>query len=119
MEMSFAPAREGGFEMRVPLVTSDPDSPTVYVTARGRGVLRAAPQDSGVSDASDASAPRDAATDARDGGVINARMEGGCGCTVPTQSTTPSTAATLSVSAGIALAFARRRRRRGDRTSSR
>jgi hypothetical protein len=87
VEMAFTPAREGAIELRVPLVTSDPDRPTVFVTARGRGVARASLPDASLPDASaDVVTPRDAA-DAANSGVA---MTGGCGCKTPAQARSPS-----------------------------
>jgi MYXO-CTERM domain-containing protein len=110
VEMRFAPTREGGFDTRVPLLTGDPDSPTVYVTARGRGVIARA-IDAGADATIDASLPRDAATDARiaDGGPIAVRQEGGCGCAIPGAPRAPSPTAWSA----LALLAAWRRRRRG------
>lgn len=114
LEMTFAPAREGGFDVRVPLLTSDPDAPTVYVTARGRGVLRSMPMDAG-------SLP-DSGPDASDGFTVGSEprgdgrvgpqvtMSGGCGCAVPTRSSTPRWPLTLSLLAAVAV-LARRRGR--------
>ncbi len=108
VEMRFSPTREGGFDQRVPLLTGDPDSPTVYVTARGRGVLLQ-PSDAGTDAPPEASAPRDAGNDARaiDGGLTTIRQDGACGCTVPGHARSPSGAAW----AALAFAFVHRRRR--------
>jgi hypothetical protein len=115
VEMRFSPTREGPFETRVPLVTSDPDSATVYVTARGRGVARPVMiPDASVPDASarDASA-RDANPDAQPPtGFVTGD---GCACSTPARpSSSPlaSRPAWLTVAALAAVAAAATRKRR-------
>lgn len=89
IEMSFAPTAEGAIETRVPLLTSDPDAPTVYVTARGRGVARPI-LDAGVSVDAGVDVPSDArpvgAEPRGDASGTGVAMNGGCGCSTPARS---------------------------------
>ncbi|MFO0558193.1 MAG: hypothetical protein U0269_09250 [Polyangiales bacterium] len=114
VEMRFAPSSEGAFETRVPLVTSDPDTPTVYVTARGRGVARPVVMDSGVVDASDASAPDSARDAARDAATSQFITGDGCACSTPARGRSRAPLAALTLAAAAALVA--RRRSRSDRT---
>lgn len=111
VEMAFAPEREGAIELRVPLVTSDPDRPTVFITARGRGVARASLPDASLPDASaDVVSTRDAA----DASSPGAAMTGGCGCATPARAPSERPlplVLSLSLTALVA-------RRRGRRSSS-
>lgn len=118
VEMRFAPAAEGPFETRVPLVTSDPDTPTVYITARGRGVARPVVLDASAPDASDASlrdsAP-DATTDAGRSWVISGD---GCACSAPANTRARGSSRWIALSL-TALALVARRARRVASSSPR
>ena len=114
MPVEFAPAVEGPAEVRVPFVTSDPDTPAVYVTLRGNGI--AGPSDASVvTDASSDVAndvDRGDASDADGGdGGLGGAMRGGCGCAVPGRHG-DSSALGGSVLVMMALASGWSRRRR-------
>lgn len=111
VEMRFAPSSVGAFETRVPLVTSDPDSPTVYITARGRGVM-AVPS---MPDASAPDAAPDATADAaaHDGSTPPWLIsgDGACACSTAARPT-QNRFAPLAALSSLALALATRRARR-------
>lgn len=111
VEMRFAPTSVGAFETRVPLVTSDPDSPTVYITARGRGVM-AIPS---MPDASAPDATPDASADAAAPDAATPPLllsgDGACACSVAARPT-QNRLAPLAALASLALALASRRARR-------
>ncbi|MDP3275058.1 MAG: hypothetical protein Q8Q09_07660 [Deltaproteobacteria bacterium] len=87
IELQFSPTSVGDFSERIPLLTSDPDSPTVYLTARGRAV-RTVPADGTQVDATQDAVTRDASPEAAPDASAPtwiATGNGGCACrTSPT-----------------------------------
>jgi MYXO-CTERM domain-containing protein len=110
LPVDFAPTTEGPVESRVSFATNDPDTPAVYVTLRGNGVL---PPDAGpvIVDAGVTDARADVVTEAGlDAGT--GAMRGGCGCRTVGGGGTHGAGLAL---AGAALAMATWTRRRRSR----
>lgn len=115
VELRFSPSMQGAFETRVPLITSDPDMPTVYVTARGRGIARPLMMDSGVHDAGDASMQESARDAAHDAATPQFITGDGCACTTPARPRSRASLAVLPLA--VATLLASRHRTRPARSS--
>lgn len=120
LPVGFRPSVAGRVERRIPLQTSDPDTPSWFVTLRGEGVeppADVAVLDAALEAAPDApsrppgDAPAEAQSDARLPGQLTG--DGACACSSAPGSSTGTTRGLLAALPVVLAALRRRARTRG------